>query len=34
MKILVDLLTAIGAATVVSTIGLIILMIIDGRRGK
>ena len=34
MKILVDLLTAIGAATVVSTIGLVILMIIDGRRGK
>ena len=34
MKILVDLLTTIGAATVVSTIGLVILMIIDGRRGK
>ena len=34
MKILVDLLTAIGAATVVSTIGLVIFMIIDGRRGK
>lgn len=33
MKILVDLLAAIGAATVVSTmIGLVILMIIDGRR--
>lgn len=34
MKILVDLLAAIGAATVVSTIGLVIFMIIDGRRGK
>ena len=34
MKILVDLLTAIGAATVVSMIGLVIFMIIDGRRGK
>ena len=34
MKILVDLLTAIGAATVVSTIGLAIFMIINGRRGK
>ena len=32
MKILVDLLTVIGAATVVSTIGLVIFMIIDGRR--
>jgi len=34
MKILVDLLAAIGAATVVSAIGLVILMIIDRRRGK
>lgn len=34
MKILVDLLATIGAATVVSTIGLVILMIIDGKRGK
>ena len=34
MKILVDLLTAIGAATVVSTIGLVIFMIINGRRDK
>ena len=34
MKILVDILAVIGAATVVSTIGLVILMIIDGRRGK
>ena len=34
MRILIDILAAIGAATVVSTIGLVILMIIDGRRGK
>lgn len=34
MKILVDLLAAIGATTVVTTIGLVILMIIDRRRGK
>jgi len=34
LEILVDLLTAIGAATVVTTIGLVILMIIDRRRGK
>lgn len=34
MRILIDILAVIGAITVVSTIGLVILMIIDGRRGK
>lgn len=34
MKILIDFLTAIGAATVVTTIGLVIVVIIDRRRGK
>lgn len=34
MRILIDILAVIGAATVVSTIGLVIFMIIDGKRGK
>jgi len=34
MKILVDILAVIGASTVVSTIGMVIVMIIDGRRDE
>ena len=34
MKILVDILAVIGASTVVSTIGRVIVMIIDGRRDE
>ena len=34
MKILVDILAVIGAATVVTTIGLVIVMIIDRRRDE
>ncbi len=35
MKILVDILAVIGAVTVVSTIGMVIIvMIIDGRRDR
>lgn len=34
MRILIDILAVIGAATVVSTICLVIFMIIDGRRGE
>lgn len=34
MKILIDVLAVIGAITVVSTIGMVIVMIIDGRRGE
>lgn len=34
MKILVDILAVIAPITVVSTIGMVIVMIIDGRRGE
>ena len=34
MKILVDILAVIGAITVVSTIGMVIVMIIDRRRDE
>jgi hypothetical protein len=34
MRILIDILAVIGAITVVSTIGTVIVMIIDGRQGE
>ena len=34
MKILVDILAVIGAITVVSTIGMVIVIIIDRRRDE
>jgi hypothetical protein len=34
MRILIDILAVTGAITVVSTIGMAIVMIIDGRQGE
>jgi hypothetical protein len=34
MRILIDILAVTGAITVVSTIGMVIVMIIDGRQGE